>query len=191
MYRVRTRSGTGHVPGRVLPRTGCVHGRVRDTDGPCAWPVYDRVHSLYTAEGGRAQSVHGRPRPCTDCVHGRARAMYMVRPSPCTRPCRRPCLRPVCTAVHVPCIWPCTRPFMACTDRVHRRATAVYIVRPRPCTGYTYTVVYSVHGRVYGPCTRPPTAVYRLCTRPCTGHVHGPSVTRSRPCTRPVHGRVP
>jgi len=80
MYRVRTRSGTGRVPGRVLPRTGCVHGRVPDTDGPCAWPVYGRVHSLYTAEGGRAQSVHGRSRPCTDCVHGRARAMYMVRP---------------------------------------------------------------------------------------------------------------
>jgi len=80
MYTVRTRSGTAHVPGRVLPRTGCVHGRVRDTDGPCAWPVYGRVCSLYTAEGGCAQSVHGRPRPCTDCVHGRARAMYMVRP---------------------------------------------------------------------------------------------------------------
>jgi len=62
-------------------------------------------------------------------------------------------------------------------------------VRPRPCTGYIYTVVYSVHGRVYGPCTRPPTAVYRLCTRPCTDHVHGLSVitavyaVRTRPCT--------
>jgi len=46
MYTVRTRSVTGRVPGRVLPRTGCVHGRVRDKDGPCAWPVYGRVHSL-------------------------------------------------------------------------------------------------------------------------------------------------
>jgi len=80
MYTVRTLSGTGRVPGRVLPRTGCVHGRIRDADGPCAWPVYGRVHSLYTAEGGRTQSVHGRPRPCTDCVHGRVRAIYMVRP---------------------------------------------------------------------------------------------------------------
>ena len=80
VYTVRTRSGTGRVPGRVLPRTGCVHGRVWDTDGPCAWPVYGRVHSFYTAEGGRAQSVHGRGRPGTDCVHGLARAMYMVRP---------------------------------------------------------------------------------------------------------------
>ena len=53
MYTVRTLSGTGLVAGRVLPRAGCVHGRVRDTDGPCAWPVYGRVHSLYTGH------VHG------------------------------------------------------------------------------------------------------------------------------------
>jgi len=66
----------------------------------------------------------------------------------------------------------------------------VYIVRPWPCTGYTYTVVYSVHGRVYGPCTRPPTAVYRLCTRPCMGHVWSVRdpitavyAARTRPCT--------
>ena len=63
--------------------------------------------------------------------------------------------------------------------RVHRRATAVYIVSPRPCTGYTYTVVYSVHGRVQtvytavlGPRTwsvrDPMTAVYAARIRPCT-----------------------
>jgi len=86
-----TRPVHGHVYGTYtvgygprtrpfLPRTGCVHGRVRDTDGPCAWPVYGRAHSLYTAEGGRTQALHGRPQPCTDRVHGRARAMYMVRP---------------------------------------------------------------------------------------------------------------
>jgi len=66
------------------------------------------------------------------------------------------------------------------------------MVRPRPYTGYTYTIVYPVHGRVYGPCTRPPTAVYRLYTA-----VHGPRTwsvrepitavyaARTRPCTRP------
>jgi len=141
---------------------------------------------LHTAEGGRAQSVHGRPlyrlctRPCTGHVHGPSVTVYTA----VFTAVYYTCLRPVCTAVYVPCIWPCTRPITACTHRVHRRATAVYIVRPRPCTGYTYTVMYSVHGRVYGPCTRPPTAVYRLCTRLCTGHVHGPSVTRSRPCAQ-------
>jgi len=67
------------------------------------------------------------------------------------------------------------------------------MVRPRPYTGYTYTVVYPVHGRngrVCGPCTRPPMAVYRLYTA-----VHGPRTwsvrdpitdlyaARTRPCT--------
>jgi len=164
--------------------TDHVHGPCTAVYTVCTQPRA-AVHSLHTAAHGRVQTVymavHG---PCTWSVHERVHS---------TRPCLRPCLRPVCTAVYVPCIWPCTRPF---TDRVHRRATAVYMVRPRcvrpcRCTLYTYTVGYSVHGLVYGPCTRPLTAVYRLCTRPCTGHVHGQSVTRSRPCMRPVHGRVP
>ena len=205
MYTVRTRSGTGRVPGRVLPRTGCVHGRVRDTDGQCAWPVYGRVHSLYTAEGGRAHSVHGRPTACNGRVHSAATAVYRVHGHVL---CTWPCLRPVYTAAHSRVQTVYTAAFTACVHGivltvytavhgVYRscrpacKGRVLYMVRPRPCTGYTYTVGYSVHGLVYGPCTRPLTAVYRLCTRPCTGHVHGPSVTRSRPCTRPVHGRVP
>ena len=139
----------------------CIRPCLRPCRRPCLRPVCTTVY---------VPRIWPCTRPCTDCVHGRARAMYMAvrdrvhgrkRTRPCLRPYRQPCLRPVCTAVYVPCIWPCTRPFTACTDRVHRRATAVYIARPRPCTGYTYTDVYSVHGRVYGPCTRPPTAVYR------------------------------
>jgi len=50
---------TGRKYGRVhgtRPFTGRVHGRDRVTDGPCTWPMYGRVHSLYTAVGGR---VHG------------------------------------------------------------------------------------------------------------------------------------
>jgi len=168
VYMVRPRPYTGYTYTVVYP----VHGRAY---GPCTRPP-TAVYRLCT-------------RPCTGHVHGPS----VTRSRPCTRrvhgrvPWTRPSLRPVCTALYVPC----TRPFTACTDRVHRRARAVYMVRPRPCTGYTYTVGYSVHGLVYGPCTRPLTAVYRMCTRPCTGHVHGPSVTRSRPCTRPVLGCVP
>ena len=186
VYTVRRRSGTGRVPGRVLPRTGCVHGRVRETNGPCAWPVYGRVHSLYTAEGGGAQS-------CTGHVHGPSvtvytavftavnTAVYRVHDrvgAPCTRTWDvavftarvhggvRTVYMAVYTAVHG--VYGLCTP--ACKDRVHGASTAMY--------RYTYTVGYSVHGLVYGPCTRPLTA-------------HGPSVTRSRPCTRPVHGRVP
>ena len=65
--------------------------------------MYGRVHSLYTAEGGRAQSVHvyaagtwqntagyaARTRPCTYPIHDRARAVYRLH-GPCTvmyRPC--------------------------------------------------------------------------------------------------------
>ena len=58
---------TGRKDGRLhgtRPCTGRVHGRDRVTDGPCAWPVHGRVHSLYTAVGGR---VHGpKTRPCTE-----------------------------------------------------------------------------------------------------------------------------
>jgi len=147
------------VNGRVHG-TGCKHGRVgaaaafgswTDHARPCTWYVHGRAHGPSVS----------RTRPCTRPIHGRV-------------PRSRPSLRPVYTALYVPC----TRPFSACTDRVHRRARVVYMVRPRPCTGYTYTVGYSVHGLVYGSCTRPLTAVCRLCTRPCTGHVHSPSVTR-------------
>jgi len=180
--------------------------------GPCRWSVRDRVHGRVHSASTAVYRVHlhgrvlcTRPclRPCTQSVHGRVQTVYTAVHGPRTwsvrdpitavygrvyGPCARRCTYRARTPVRVRA---CTRPFTACTDRVHRRATAVYMVRPRPCTGYTYTVGYSVHGLVYGPCTRPLTAVYRLCTRPCTGHVHGPSVTRSRPCTGPVHGRVP
>ena len=40
----------------TLPCMGRVYGRDRVTEGPCTWPVHGRVHSLYTAVGGR---VHG------------------------------------------------------------------------------------------------------------------------------------
>jgi len=102
----------------------------------------------------------------------------MVRPWPC----RRPWLRPVCTAVYVPCIWPCTRPFTACTDRVHRRARAVYMVRPRPytgtptrsCTLYTAVFTARVHGRL----------------RPCTDCVHGRARATYMVRSSPYHCRV-
>jgi len=152
-----------------------LHGRV-----PCARPC---LRPMYTAAHGRVQTVytavHG---PRTWSVRDPIMAVYAARTRPCT----------VNTALYIRC----TRPFMRCTDRAHRRPRAVYMVRPRPYTGYSYTVVYPVHHRLYGPCTRPPTAVYRLCTRPCNGHVHGPYVTRSRRCTRPYtavygeHGRL-
>jgi len=174
-YRLRTRPCSGHgrtmCMARVRPCTQFVHGRGRPCT-VCTRPS-TAVYRLCT-------------RPCTGHVHGASVTVYTA----CTRPCRRPCLRPVCTEVYLPCTWSRTRPFTACTDRVHWRATAVYIVRPRPCTGYTYTVVYSVHGRVYGPCTRPPTAVYTVYTA-----VHGPRTwsvrdpitavytARTRPCT--------
>ena len=173
MYTVRTRLGTGRVPDRVLPRTGCVHGRVRETNGPCAWPVYGRVHSLYTAEGGGAQS-------CTGHVHGPSVTVYTAVFTAVNTAVYRvhdrvgaPCTRTWDVAVFTARVHGGVRTvYMAVYTAVHsvygkctkRRATAVYIVRPRPCTD---------------------------CTWPCTGHVHGPSVTRSRPCTRRVHGRVP
>jgi len=50
---------TGRKDGRVhgtRPCTGRVHRRDQVTDGPCTWPVYGRVHSLYTAVSDR---VHG------------------------------------------------------------------------------------------------------------------------------------
>jgi len=57
------------------------------------------------------------------------------------------------------------------------------MVRPRPYTGYTYTVVYPVPGRVYGS-----------RTRPVNGRVHGVAVNGrvggQRPCTRVVNTPV-
>jgi len=47
-----SRSVHGCVHGPLTrPCTECtaVHGRVRVMDGPCTWPVHDRVHNLYTA----------------------------------------------------------------------------------------------------------------------------------------------
>jgi len=83
-----TRPVHGHLYGTYTvgygPRTRPCFATYRLRTRPCSghgWTMcMARVHSLYTADGGRAQSVHGRPRPCTVCVHGRARAMYMVRP---------------------------------------------------------------------------------------------------------------
>jgi len=70
MYTVRTRSGKGRVPNRVLPRTGCVHGRVHD-HGRTMYVARVRprasVHSLYTAAHSRVQTVYT---PCTGHVHG-------------------------------------------------------------------------------------------------------------------------
>jgi len=80
-------------------------------------------------------------------VHGAERTVYMAVYADVHGvygPCTPACKGPLYTAVHG------TRPM----------PRAVYMVRPRPYTGYTYTVVYPVHGRVHGPCTRPPTAVY-------------------------------
>jgi len=135
------------------------------------------VHSLYTAVGGRVQTVHGRPRPCTNCVHGRTRAMHMVRPSPehgrvrSRYVAKQGRVRGPYPTVYVPYTWPCTG-------------------RVLPCTVYTavYTAVFTsrVHGRV----------------RTMYTAVHGPSMTRTRPCTRSctlytavftarVRGRVP
>jgi len=80
IYTVRTRSGTAAYPAVFCHVPAAYTAVFVSRDGPYAWPAYGRVHSFYTAEGGRAQSVHGHPRPCTDCVQGRAQAMYMVRP---------------------------------------------------------------------------------------------------------------
>ena len=160
MYTVRTRWGTGRVPGRVLPRTGCVHGRVRDTVGPSAWPVYGRVHSLYTAEGGRAQSVqtvytavHG---PCTwsvrDRVHGRVYGRVDGRVyGPCARRC----------TYHV---YGRTRPFTSRVLYTGRKHGRVQGTRPctRPCSGYGRTM----HGRVHG--------TYTACTWYVHSRAHGP-----------------
>ena len=156
------------------------------------FPEVDRLHRTSVFESAACQRV-GTP--------------VGKWASPCLRLCRRPCLRPVCTAVYVPCIWSCTWPFTACTDRVHRRARAVYMVRPRPCTGYTYTVVYPVPGRVYGRVHGPYTAVNGRVggQRPCTRVVNTPvymtavygraviqpcARVMDAPCARPLHGGV-
>jgi len=55
------------------------------------------------------------------------------------------------------------------------------MVRPRPCTGYTYTVVYPVPGRVYGPCTWPVNGRVRGPYTAVNGRVGG-----QPPCTRVV-----
>jgi len=154
--------------------------------------VHGIVRTVYTA-------VHGEYGSCTPAckgrVHGASTAVYRVHLHGrvfCTRPCLRPVytaahgrVQTVYTAVHGPRTWSVRHPITACTDRVHRRARAVYMVLPRPCTGYTYTVVYPVHGRVYGP-----------RTRPLNGRVHGPytavngRVGGQRRCTRVVNTPV-
>jgi len=171
VYTVRTRSGTGRVPGRVLPRTACVHGRVRDTDGPCAWPVYGRLHSLYTAEGGRTQSVHGRP-----C---RVQTMYTTMHGPCTWSVRDRVNGRVYGRVDGRVYGPCAR---RCTyreyGRVHgcsRRVRTVYTGVQGPCT-------WCVHGRIQSTPTRSCTLYMTVFT----ARVHG----RPRPCTDCVHDRA-
>ena len=76
------------------------------------------------------------------------------------------------------------------TARVHGRVRTMYtavhgpsMTRTRPCT--VYTVVYPVHGRVYGPCTRPCTMymhVFVACVygrpRPCTDCVRAMYMVR-------------
>ena len=146
MYTVCTRSGTGRVPGRVLPRTGCVHG-------PCTWSVRDRVHGrVYGRVDGRVYGpcarhctyrVNGRSRRvrivytgvqgrCTWCVHGHVQGTP-TRSVLCTRPCLRPVytaahgrVQTLYTAVHGPRTWSVRDPITPCTRPVHGRV--------RPCT---------------------------------------------------------
>jgi len=231
MYTALARLCTRSDPYTPCTCTNCVHGRTRAihtlrtppctravntavytavntavytvTDGPCTWPVHGRVHSLYTAVGGRVQTVHGRTRPCTNCVQGCTRAMHMVRPCPehgrvrsryaakhgrvrglyptvyvqYTRPCRARAVYGPCR-LHGRLYGPCARP---CTYHVHGRAWSVH----EPNTP-VYTVVYPVHGRVYGPCTRQCTVymhVFAACVygrpRPCTDCVRAMYMVRS------------
>jgi len=177
MYVVRARPCTQSVHGRGRSCTRAVNTavyRVHDRVGvPCTrpWTHYVHghyvhyVHSLYTAVGGRVQTVHGRPRPCTNCVHGRTRAMHMVRPCP-----EHGRVRSRYEAKHGRARGR-TRP---CTYRIHGRARAVYRVHGH------------LHGRLYGPCARP-------CTYHAHGRawsVHDSNTARKRPCTADGHGRV-
>jgi len=179
---------TGRKDGRVHvtpPCTGRVHGRDRVTDGPCAWPVYGRVHSLYTAMGGHVQTVHAGRVQTVYTVYTVYTAVYKL------------CTRPYTGHAHGPSVSrtrPCTQPVRGKTRPGTRpepdRVRTVYMAVHGPCTVYTavYTAVFTarVHGRV----------------RTMYTAMHGPSMTRTRPCTRSctlytavftarVRGRVP
>jgi len=79
--------------------------------------------------------------------------------------CNRLCTRPCTGHVHGPSVTrsrPCTRNTAVFTAGVHGIVLTVYtavhgVYGPctPACTGYTYTVVYPVPGRVYSPRTRP------------------------------------
>ena len=177
--------------------------------------VHGHIHGTYTAvhTGRKHGRLHGRKHAVYTAVNT---TMYTVTDGLCTWPvhCR---VHSLYTAVRgrvqstdrvgVPCTWPWTH-------HVHGPCTPVYMIRTRPCTGYTYAVRFSVHGLVYGPCTRPFTActdrvhrraraVYMVRPRPCTGYtytvgysVYGRAWSVHDPNTavytvHPEHGRVP
>ena len=120
------------------------------------------MHSLYTAAHGGIQTVHGR----VQTVHGRARAMHMVCPCPehgrvrsryaakhgrVRGPCPTVYVPYIYTAVHGPCTMHTAVYTAVFTARVHGRVRTMYTAHD-PNTA-VYTVMYPIHGRVYGPCT--------------------------------------
>jgi len=144
VYRLCTRPCTGHVHGpsvtRSRPCTRPVHGRVpwtRPSLRPVCTALYVPCTRPFTA--------------WTDRVHRRARAVYMVRPRPCTG-----YTYTVGYSVHGLVYGPCTWRSRPCTNCVHGRARATYMIRPWPDHGRVrgpYTAVYREHGRLYGPST--------------------------------------
>jgi len=136
VYRLCTRSCTGHVHGSSMTRRRpCtavhpVHGRVY---GPCTQPCTDREH-------GRCR-IHGCSWLCTRPVHGRVQgpytAMYTGRKDNRvhgTRPC----------TVHGPCLAVYTVRSRGCVQALK---TTVCTDHVRPCTGS----VHAVNSRVHGP----------------------------------------
>ena len=107
----------GRVHGRVLCTRPCLRPVCTAVYVPCIWPC----SRPFTA--------------CTDRVHRRARAVYMVRPRPCTG-----YTYTVGYSVQGLVYGPCTRPL-----------TAVYRLCTRPCTGH----VHGLSVTRSRPCTRP------------------------------------
>ena len=174
----RTRPCTQSARGRGRPCTDCarppsaVYKLNTAVHGSCTWSV--RVPNTAVYAAGTRQNTAGyaaRTRPCTYRIHGRTRAVS------CT----------VYTAIYTAVFTARVHGRVPCTYHVHGRAWSI-----RDPNTAVYTVVYPVHGRVYGPCTRPCTVymhvlICGLCIRPSTavyrlrkGHVHGPFMTRTR-----------
>jgi len=141
--------------------------------------------------------VHGRVRVMDGHVHGPCTAVYTVCTWPwtavymgrkhgrvqCTRPCTRSCT--------------CTLPCTVYTGRKHGRVQVHDRLHGRVhCTRPCLRLMYTVHGRVYGPCTGPPMyrvhdqgrvqIVYTTMHGPCTwsGHDTYTAVYGCAPCTR-------